>query len=45
MDMEYIEGRAEALCNMWGMDPNIESNWLAATEHAKSELSDGVEVI
>lgn len=45
MDMGYIEGRAEALCNMWGTDPNTEANWLAAIEHAKSEVSDGIEVI
>lgn len=32
-----IKARAEALCNLWGQDPNNEDDWAEAVEYAEAE--------
>lgn len=43
LDTEYIYGRAEALCNLWGNDPNDDSAWDEALSHARQEELDGLD--
>ena len=36
-----VEARAEALCNLWGTNPNDDNDWLDALAHAEQEFKDG----
>lgn len=41
MSTSQIEARAEALCNLWGDDPNDDESWREALDHARAEFADG----